>query len=101
MSLILTHLNEGNDKSEWNKVSSGSSSLKTIWRQWDRLEINNGILYRKSYSENDENHELQLIVPKEYRQTVFKHFHDIPSAGHLSPDKMICRIQKSFYWPAR
>ena len=57
MSLILTHLNEGNDKPEWNKVSSGSSSLKTIWRQWDRLEINNGILYRKFYSENIENHE--------------------------------------------
>ena len=74
--------------------------LITIWRQWDRLEINNGILYRKFYSENDQNNKLQLIVPKEYYQTVFKHFHDIPSAGHLSPDKMISRIQKSFYWPA-
>ena len=57
------------------------------------------MLYRKFYYDNDDCH-LQLIVPRTHQQVVFKHFHDIPSAGHLGPDKMISRIQRSFYWPA-
>ena len=35
-----------------------------------------------------------------FQKNTTRLFSSIPSAGHLSPDKMISRIQKSFYWPA-
>ncbi|CAG2237012.1 unnamed protein product [Mytilus edulis] len=91
------------NKPDWDQVSKGTSFQKTIWRQWDRLTINNGMLYRKFYcSDKDDvdNFKLQLLVPKSHQKTVFKYFHDVPSAGHLGPDKMLSRIQQLFYWPA-
>ena len=53
------------------------------------------MLYRKFYYDND-NCQLQLIVPRTHQQVVFKHFHDIPSAGQLGPDKMISGFNRSF-----
>ncbi|VDI48844.1 Hypothetical predicted protein [Mytilus galloprovincialis] len=103
MSLIVTYLQEKKNKPDWDQVSKGTSFQKTIWRQWDRLTINNGMLYRKFYcSDKDDvdNFKLQLLVPKSHQKTVFKYFHDVPSAGHLGPDKMLSRIQQLFYWPA-
>ncbi|CAC5422630.1 unnamed protein product [Mytilus coruscus] len=91
------------NKPDWDQVSKGTSYQKTIWRQWDRLTINNGMLYRKFYcSDKDDvdNFKLQLLVPKSHQKTVLKYFHDVPSAGHLGPDKMLSRIQQLFYWPA-
>jgi len=46
------------DKLKWDQVSNGTSALKTIWRQWDKLQINNGMLYRKFYYDNDYNYNL-------------------------------------------
>lgn len=40
-----------------------------------------------------------MITPKTHRDTVLKHFHDIPSSAHLGIDKMTKKISKSFYWP--
>ncbi|CAC5405123.1 unnamed protein product [Mytilus coruscus] len=41
-----------------------------------------------------------VLVPKSHQKTIFKYFHDVPSAGNLGPDKMLSRIQQLFYWPA-
>ncbi|CAC5415765.1 unnamed protein product [Mytilus coruscus] len=101
MSIIVTYLEEGKNKPDWDQVSKGTSILKTLWRQWDRLTINNGMVYRKFYYSDDVNNfKLQLLVPKSHRKTVFNYFHDVPSAGHLGADKMLSRIQQLFYWPA-
>ena len=59
------------------------------------------MLYRKFYvTEDAEKFKLQLLVPQQFQYTVFRYFHDNPSAGHLGPDKMPSLIQNSFYWPA-
>ncbi|CAC5404804.1 unnamed protein product [Mytilus coruscus] len=103
MSLIVTYLQEKKNKPDWDQVSKGTSFQKTILRQWDRLTINNGMLYRKFYcSDKDDvdNFKLQLLVPKSHQKTVSKYFHDVPSACHLGPDKMLSRIQQLFNWPA-
>ncbi|KAK3102361.1 hypothetical protein FSP39_010822 [Pinctada imbricata] len=81
----------------WDKVSSCSSILKTLWRQWDRLELIEGVLYRIFHEEDKTSK--QIIVPKDLQGNVIKHFHDIPSAGHLGAEKTQSRISRSFYWP--
>ncbi|CAC5407909.1 unnamed protein product [Mytilus coruscus] len=58
------------------------------------------MLYGKFYwSNNDDvnNFKLQLFVIKSHQKTAFKYCHDVPSAGHLGPDKMLSRIQQLFY----
>jgi hypothetical protein len=32
---------------DFHGVSSGTSQLKTLWSQWDRLDLHGGMLYRK------------------------------------------------------
>ena len=81
----------------WNRVSAGSSNLKCLWRQWDHLEVNDEVLYRK-FAGADETI-FQLIVPKSKQTEVIHFHHDIPSACHLGVKKTSARILQAFYWP--
>jgi hypothetical protein len=42
---------------------------------------------------------LQLVVPTSLQKSVLKHFHDIPSAGHLCAEKVVEKIKQQLYWP--
>ena len=91
---------EASQTVEWNDISGTSALTKTLWRQRDRLEIHNGMLYRKWVSENEKDNTFQLIVPSKRIPDVLYNFHNIPSAGHLGLSKMLDRVRQSFYWPA-
>ena len=95
---LLIALEEGKGRPAWETVSRGSSSLKTLWAQWDRLEIHLGILYRKFEADNGTVLR-QMILPFSKRPEVMTHFHDIPSAGHLGVDKTLEKLKTTFYWP--
>ncbi|KAK3106610.1 hypothetical protein FSP39_023509 [Pinctada imbricata] len=94
---IISAFDDTGTRPPWDKVSSGSSILKTLWRQWDRLELIEGVLYRIFHEEDKTSK--QIIVPKDLHGNVIKHFHDIPSAGHLGAEKTQSRLSRSFYWP--
>ena len=80
-------------------VSADSKSLKTLWRQWDRLVVKHGILYRQN-DQTDSNEVVhQLVTPRKYRETILYACHDIPSAAHLGMDKTLSRLKQAFYWP--
>ena len=78
---IMTALESKGERPSWDQVSAGSSVLKSIWRQWDRLTLHEGVLYRTYFDEDSSTK--QLIVPKELKSQILEYFHDIPSAGHL------------------
>ncbi len=98
--IILTKKHASDAQPLWSDVSNYSSTVKTIWRQWDRLELHGGLLYRRWVCANENESFLQLVVPKQYQPQVLYYFHDIPSAAHLGTDKMLPKIRQSFYWPA-
>jgi hypothetical protein len=43
---------EDKKRPEWNNISEKSAAVKTLWRQWDRLKIHGGMLY-KNWVENE------------------------------------------------
>ena len=98
ISLLLTTKESMQNRPEWEDISSGTSHLKTLWRQWDRLRVADGILYRVWFSDTDDEI-LQLIVPSTMRSDVLKHYHDIPTAGHLGVEKTYQRLKSGYYWP--
>lgn len=100
MGIFLQAKEDGALRPAWNRVSSGTSALKTLWRQWDRLKVHAGMLYREFTIDETSETLLQLVVPTCKREEVTKYFHDIPSAGHLGAEKTIEKIKHSFYWPA-
>jgi hypothetical protein len=89
---------EEKKRPKWNDISEKSATVKTLWRQWDRLKIHGGMLYRNCVMNKFENH-LQLINPTLKKEEAIKHFHDIPSAGHLGVDKTIDRKSAIFANP--
>lgn len=91
---------ETQSRPEWERISTTSSHTKTLWRQWDRLEIIGGMLHRKWISDELQETKFQLIVPEKLQSDIFRNYHDIPTAGHLGSEKMLSRIQQHFYWPA-
>ena len=89
---------EENNRPTWQNISTKSSVLKTLWRQWDRLCIISGILYLEWIKEKDSSY--LLIVPQSLQKQVLHNYHDIPSAGHLGTEKTLGRIKQGFYWPS-
>ncbi|MCG8033357.1 MAG: DDE-type integrase/transposase/recombinase, partial [Candidatus Thiodiazotropha taylori] len=91
---------ESQSRPEWHSISETTSHTKTLWRQWDRLIISSGMLYRKWVTDELRETKYQLVVPQTLQHDILTNYHDIPSAGHLGTDKMLSRIQDHFYWPA-
>ncbi|MCG7866651.1 MAG: DDE-type integrase/transposase/recombinase [Candidatus Thiodiazotropha taylori] len=96
---LIQSIETGSARPNWDQVSDGNASLKTLWRKWDRLKLFDGILHCTYVDTDlDVEHDL-LIVPASKRAEVLHYYHDIPTAGHLGKDKMLFRIKKVFCWP--
>ncbi len=64
----------------------------TLLKQWTRLHLSDdGVLYRRAGKRN------QLILPREYHQTVYRELHQ--EMGHLGTERTLCLIRERFYWP--
>ena len=51
----------------WSAVDSQSPMLRALWRQYESLTIENGILYRNFYNTSGEVMHKQFILPHEFR----------------------------------
>jgi len=96
---IMTAKETDNVRPVWERISSKGAPLKTLWSQWDRLELRDGILYRKWESDVNRDSKLQLILPRDKRKEVLRYCHDIPTAGHLGVEKTVAKVKENFYWP--
>ena len=94
----MDSLTQSTSRPGWSAVSGHSSVTKTLWRMWDRLSMQEGILFRTWFNENNTTFK-QIIVPAHRRKDVFKFCHNIPSAVHLGADKTLPKVQQTFYWP--
>lgn len=59
--------------------------------EWNRLQLDNGILYRHVGQHQ------QLVLPKALKSTVLKYLHD--DMGHVGADKVIHLARTRFDWP--
>ena len=100
IALFLQAMDGNTGRPSWNTVSSGTSAHKTLWRHWDRLKVEAGMLYREFTMDENSETILQLIIPADKRTEVVRYFHDIPSSGHLGAEKTLEKVRNSFYWPA-
>ncbi|CAC5420431.1 Transposon Ty3-I Gag-Pol polyprotein,Transposon Ty3-G Gag-Pol polyprotein [Mytilus coruscus] len=96
---VFAAFEAGSQKPPWESLSSGTSALKTLWGQWDRLETHGGVLYRRFETNIGQEARKQMIVPKSRTQELLHYFHDVPSAAHLGVDKILEKLKNGFYWP--
>lgn len=69
--------------------------LLLLLREWTKLELIDGVLYR-TRRDNDAL-SYQLVLPKELRPIVLKSLHD--NMGHLGIERTLDLVRARFYWP--
>lgn len=82
-------------KNGWTPKDKGQSLVSVgaqrLIREWNRLKLREGILYRESGPNQ------QLVLPTSLTSMVLKHLHD--DMGHVGADKVIHLARQRFYWP--
>lgn len=75
-----------------NEMKKGISGLaKKLCHQWDKLHLDNGLLYRRTSQRS------QLVLPDQYRPLVLKHLHN--DMGHMGAERVLGLARDRFYWP--
>lgn len=69
--------------------------VKLLLRQWSKLELLNGVLYRK-FNDHD-SPVYQLVLPQLYRDRAMQGVHD--EVGHLGFERALHLARARFYWP--
>ncbi len=75
-------------RKDWDTWSHES---KILLRNFEKLHIFNGVLFRKTAKFN------QIVLPHKYHQLVFEELH--VKMGHLGVEKVVDLAQARFYWP--
>ena len=85
----------------YEEQSPEGAHYKALCRDFDRLRIDQGVLCRTWFSEDDAGARTyaQRIVPSALVSKVLQAYHDPPSAGHVGRDRLIDRIRLHFTWP--
>lgn len=84
------------DKKPASSIRSSHPSMKILKREWEKLVVNNGMLYRIVRQSNHKVKQ-QLVLPKQFHSSVLKSLHD--DIGHLGFEKSYGLVRDRFYWP--
>lgn len=72
------------------------SPTMVMWiREWNKLEVKNGVLYRRRMTPGRVSS--QLVLPKDLREMVLTSLHD--DMGHLGLERTLDLLRSRFYWP--
>jgi transposase InsO family protein/predicted aspartyl protease len=83
-----------NVKPPWEEVSGDSPVLKRLWKEWDVLTVQDGILKRIFFKPVGE--KFQTIVPVQCRGEVVRRVHE---QGHFGVMRTQMSLSDRFYWP--
>lgn len=69
--------------------------VNILLREWDRLVVKEGALYRRRM--NKEREILQLVLPRRFRWVALESLHN--EMGHLGVERTTELVRDRFYWP--
>ena len=79
-----------------DQLSAESNEVRIILREWKKLVVHNGVLYRVR-EDQDGGKVKQLVLPCKYKRQVLKSLHD--DTGHLGIERTTELVRERFYWP--
>jgi hypothetical protein len=95
----IVHIIDWKNQSEIRPEKTGlTGELRTLWLQWDRLRVINGILYRV-WKVDHNTIRYQYVVPKGKRREIFQQMHDSEFGGHFGTTGTTGKIEPKYYWP--
>lgn len=91
---IIFYVQRGRRPSR-RELEHESSQTKRLLKQWEKLELKNGILYRISKGPSGVKR-YQLVVPTPLKKEVLKGVHD--DAGHQGQERTLYLTRQRFFW---
>ena len=83
----------------WEDISPEGPVLKTLWTQWDRMEVRDGVLYRLWESVKGDRIVYQIVLPSSLTDTALQARNDHPKASHRGLQRTLHSLQLRYYWP--
>ena len=80
-------------------MSLYSSSIRTLLRRWDELELIEGLLYIKIRDQVTNTYSPRLVAPEGVRNQILTMLHNDRPAGHLGREKTLAKVKQHVYWP--
>ena len=99
IGVISTMLYSNAAKPPWSEVAVYGATCKSLWHQWERLVLHDGVIYRRFYSCDGVPSFLQLVVPYEYRNEFIRLAHEGMTGGHLGRKRTEAQVRNRGYWP--
>lgn len=90
-AIVIKHL-ECNEKPCPKTMPPG---LALWFKEWNRFELKNGVLFRRRQEQGSESY--QLVLPADFREMVMKELHD--EMGHLGIERTLDLVRSRFFWP--
>ena len=83
----------------WEDVVGRDRLTKIYWQHWERLKVENGMLYREWLSIDERTHSsLQWIPPVSSRNQLLEIAHSGRTGGHLGIKRTKEQLQRRAYW---
>ena len=99
LKVILQFKKAGAIRPKWEDVSPCDRTVKSLWAQWDQLEIHDRVLCRRWEEESGARVSYQIILPRDLRDTALKAHHDHTTASHRGINKTLAAVRSRYYWP--
>jgi len=98
---FIIKLKENDDaKPPWEAVALDSHDVKTLWAQWPRLAVKDGLLKRRFEEANGLSSYWQVIIPTSLRNEFLSFAHGGMTGGHFGRRRTSAAIQSRAYWPS-
>ena len=97
---VIDWLQASNVKPPWETVALASHNVKTLWAQWPRLDIKEGLLRRRFESPDGLSVHWQVIWPSSLKTEFLKLAHGGMTGGHFGRKRTAAVIQSRVYWPS-
>ncbi len=98
LRIVSEWLKDGRRPPAW-AIKKGSAELKVYWRQFDRLHLQDGKIYRFACNKPKESPTLHVVIPSKAVPQVLQFLHGHSTVGHLGHKKTLARAREHFYWP--
>ena len=92
---------EVNKRPDPDTTATWSKDGRILLQQWEQLEIQDGLLWRRFHHPEGNRSHLQLVVPTSLRQQVLEQVHGGVVSGHLGQQKTLSQLRHNFYWPSQ
>jgi len=96
---VYNLIKEGKIKPQWEEVSDWSRDSKILLVDWDRLQLHEGMLYRKWVDNHGKVEWCQLTLPRTYREVIMKQIHDGTTGGHAGVHRTYQKMRTRCYFP--